>query len=66
MRFILNEKDFESIKSNIPGTQYWIEITKISEVDYSVFIHRANGSVYENGTYTKEELKTIWKMLSVK
>jgi len=63
-KFILdNNKDFESVKAKVPLTQVTLELRKIDKTYYSIFYH-ADDIVTECGTFTKQELKTVWKMMS--
>jgi len=63
--FLLSDKDFESVKSEIGETGRILEIYKVDKDDYAIFEHLGN-SVFERGTYTKKEMETIWQMLSTK
>jgi hypothetical protein len=63
-KFIFDNKDFESVKADIPKTDYHFELRKIDKIYYSIFEHIGN-SVFECGTFTKTELKTIWQMLTI-
>lgn len=65
MKFLLNDKDFDSCKANMNNGKWTFELKKTGKNDYSVFYH-TNEDVYENGTYTKEELKMLWMILSSK
>jgi hypothetical protein len=63
-RFVLDvEKNFDHTISDVPKTGCTLEIRKIDKLYYSIFQHYKD-SVYEAGTFTKEELKAIWQMLS--
>ena len=63
-RFLLAiEKDFESTQVDVKKTGCTLEIRKIDKLYYSIFQHYKD-NVYEAGTFTKEELKAIWQMLS--
>ncbi len=59
MKCILDDKDFQYIKSDP------LEIYKIDKEDYTLFYHEGD-KVYECWTFTKEELKKLWIMLSEK
>jgi hypothetical protein len=61
-KFALN-KDFESIRVNIPKAAKSFEINKIGKDEYALLEH-AGDSVGEIYTFTKEELRSIWIMLS--
>jgi len=60
--FLLNDKDFESIHATIDSDAS-MELRKVSNGRYAVFEHHG-GSVYENGVYTKQELRILWNMLT--
>ena len=65
-KFILDvEKSFDHTVSDVPKTEVSLEIRKIDKEYYSIFQHTRD-SVFECGTFTKEEWRVIWKMLSVK
>ena len=61
--FILADKDFERISAVVPNTQVTLEIMKIDKKFYSIFYHYGD-QVFEQGTFTKEELFVLWKMMS--
>lgn len=63
-KFLLSDRDFESIKSQIRNTTRTLEIMKIDNDDYGVFEHDGN-HVYERGNYTKTELRVLWQMLTI-
>jgi len=65
MKFILADKDFESIIADVPESKISIELRKLDKKFYSIFYHYGD-EVQECGTFTKEELWVIWKMLSGK
>ena len=64
-RFVLSDKDFESCKMKIGKSEKCLELFKHTKDEYVILEHRGD-SVYERGDYTKEELKTIWLMLTTK
>jgi hypothetical protein len=61
-KFILNDKDFESIKS-IDFKGKYFELTKFGKDEYILFEHIGDsvGDIY---TFTKKELFALWGMLS--
>ena len=61
--FILADKDFESVIADVPNTQVTLEIRKIDKKYYSIFYHY-NDELCEQGTFTKDELFVLWKMMS--
>ncbi len=63
--FILDQKEFESIKAEVPKSDVILEIKRIDKTLYSIFYHYKD-SVFESGTFTKPELKVLWQMLSAK
>jgi len=64
-KFALSNRDFESIKAQVSGTETVLEIIKLDNTNYGIFEH--NGDLVEEvGCYTKAELKLIWQMLTEK
>ena len=64
MRFVLNKK-IDSIRSTVPtgkGRQAF-EITETDRDQYTLYEHIGD-AVWEIHTFTKEELRTIWIMLT--
>lgn len=61
-KFALN-KDFESIRTNIPKSAKSFEINKFGKDEYALLEH-VGDSVGEIYTFTKEELKALWIMLT--
>jgi hypothetical protein len=59
------DKDFQSVKAEVPKSKpkTILEIRNVGFGSYQVLNHEGD-NVYENGCYTKEELKTLWQMLS--
>jgi hypothetical protein len=62
-KFLLSDRDFESVKSRVGNTKTTLEINKIGKDEYAIFEHIGD-SVFERDTFTKEEMKTIWQMLT--
>ena len=62
-KFLLSDRDFESIKANVKNSNISVEIRKIDNDAYAIFEHVGN-SVFERDTFTKEEMRTIWQMLT--
>jgi len=62
-KFLLSDKDFESVKSQIGNTGRRLEIRKINNGCYSIFEY-VGDSVFERDSFTKEEMRTIWQMLT--
>ena len=65
MKFILDNKDFDSSKADVPGQKTSLEIVKLNTKTYAIFEHSGD-AVGEVGCFNKEELRTIWLMLCVK
>jgi len=65
MKFILDNKDFDSVRADAPKPGTSFEIKKIGKDDYPLFYHTSD-SVFECWTFTKSEFKVVWKMLSEK
>ena len=64
MRFGIT-KDFDSAKGDIGKTGKTLELLKSDKDEYLLLEHD-RGTVEGLVTLTKEELKTLWKMMSVK
>jgi len=62
-KFALDDKDFESFKADVPGTNKTLEILKFDKDEYCVLEH-VGDNVGEIATLTKKELKVLWMMLS--
>ena len=62
-KFLLSDKDFESVKSHIGASTSTLEIRKINGGYYAIFEH-VGDSVFERDTFTKEEMRTLWQMLT--
>ena len=63
-KFLLSDRDFESIKARIGSSTNTLEIRKINGGYYAIFEHVGN-SVFERDTFTKEEMRTLWQMLTI-
>ena len=63
MKFILDNKDFDSVKADAPKPDCSFEIRKIGKDDYALFYHTRD-NVFECWTFTKFELRIIWEMMS--
>lgn len=64
-KFALNNKDVDSIKGGIPKSKKSFEIIKFSDDEY-ILLEHVGDSVGEIATFTYQEFKTIWMMLSEK
>ena len=64
-KFALNDKDFDSAKAQVPGTNKVLELLKLGKDEYVLLEHIGN-SVGELVSLTKEEFKTLWILLTVK
>jgi hypothetical protein len=65
MKFVFDDKDFDFVRANVPGQKNELEIRKTDKKYYSIFEY-SEKSVFEQGTFTKAELKILWKMLTRK
>ena len=63
-KFLLSDRDFESVKARIGSSTNTLEIRKINGGYYAIFEHVGN-SVFERDTFTKEEMRTLWQMLTI-
>jgi len=63
MKFLLNDKDFDSFKADIPNTGKTFEILKLDKDEYCLLEHIGD-SVGEIATFTKKELLVLWNMLT--
>jgi hypothetical protein len=57
-------KDFDSAKAPVKGTDSMIELVKLDSENYAFFGHNGD-NVAEIGCYNKEELRTIWQLLTI-
>ena len=62
-KFLLSDRDFESVKANVKNSNISVEIRKIDNDAYTIFEHIGD-SVFEGGTFSKIVMKTIWQMLT--
>jgi len=58
-------KDFGSARADVTGTNNTLELKRMDTDEFVVLIYTKD-SPYELGIYTKKELETLWKILSVK
>jgi hypothetical protein len=56
-------KDFFSAKAQVKDSKVVMEISKLDDESYGVFAHNGD-SVAECGCFTKEELRSIWQILT--
>jgi len=61
-KFILSDKDIESIKAKIGNTANSFEILKLDDEDYGIFEHIGD-NIIARAEFTKLEMKTLWQML---
>jgi len=65
MKFALAEKDFDSCRAETPKSKKQFRIIKTDKNEFTLFEHigdSVNG-IYE---FTYDELKTIWRMLTIR
>jgi hypothetical protein len=65
MSFILDDKQFDSQKANVPKQSYTLELKRLDPYNFAILEHDGD-HVNEIGCYTRDELFVIWKMLSEK
>ena len=63
-KFLLDDKDFESTKVGVPKSEKSFEIHKADKDEYILLEHHGDnvGEIY---SFTKSELKMLWKMLTI-
>ncbi len=62
-KFALNNKDIDSIKGGIAKSNKSFEIIKFSDDEY-ILLEHIGDSVGEIASFTFQEMKTLWMMLS--
>ena len=62
--FLLHDKNFESTKADIPGTNRVYELLNMGKDEYCLLEHEGD-SVGEIASFTKKELFVLWKMLTI-
>jgi len=62
-KFLLSDKNFESVKAQVGNTSTTLEILDLDNGYYGVFEH-VGDHVFPCGEYNKLQLKTLWKMLT--
>ena len=62
MKFEITD-DFGSAKTTIGKTGNSLEVKRLDADEFVVLLHTGD-CPYELGIYTKEELSTLWKILS--
>lgn len=65
MKFIFDDPDMEFVKADVPGDKTTLEVTKIEKDMFAIYYHSGD-NVYDCATFSKKELKVLWKMLSNK
>lgn len=65
MKFALEDKTFDGFKVKIPDTNIQFEL-KAFGADQFILFERVDENVVEIYTFTKQELKMIWLMLTTK
>jgi hypothetical protein len=64
-KFALADKDFDTVKGGIPKTGKTFELLKLSKDEYILFEHIGNHAG-EVASFTYNELKVLWMMLTIK
>lgn len=64
-KFLLDNEDFESKIVDMPDNLSRLQILKLDDREYAI-ISLVGQRAFERGVYTKEELKTLWTVLSDK
>jgi len=59
-KFLLGDKDFESIKTSVGSTT--LEIRNLNNNYYGIFEHIGD-QIFVIGELTKPQMKAIWQML---
>jgi len=62
-KFSLHDRDFDSVKAEIPKSKKVFEIIKLDKDEYCLLEHIGD-SVGEIATFTKTELLVLWQMLT--
>jgi len=62
-KFALNNKDIDSIKGSIAKSKKTFELIKFSDDEY-ILLEHIGDNVGEIATFTYNEMKTLWMMLS--
>ena len=62
-KFALNNKDIDSIKGCIAKSDKTFELIKFNDDEYILLEHNGD-SVGEIASFTFQEMKTLWMMLS--
>ena len=62
-KFALNNPDVDSIKADIPKSKKSFEIVKFNDDEY-ILLEHVGDSVGEIASFTYNEMKTLWMMLS--
>jgi hypothetical protein len=65
MKFALADKDFDSVKADVPKSEKCFEILRTEKDEYTLFLHYGDNveGIYE---FNLDELKTLWKMMTTK
>ena len=64
MKFLLRDKDFDSIRVDIPNTNRSFELLKTEKDGYTLFEH-CGDNVDAITTHNRLEWDLIWKMLTI-
>jgi hypothetical protein len=64
MKFLLNDKDFDSVRADIPNSNRSFELLKTDEDEYSLIEHGGD-NVDGLLVLTKVEWRILWQMLTI-
>jgi len=64
MKFLLNDKDFDSVRADIPNSHRSFELLKTDTDEYSLIEHGGD-NVDGLLVLTKTEWRMLWQMLTI-
>ena len=64
MKFLLNDKDFDSVRADIPNSNRSFELLKTDKDEYSLVEHGGD-NVDGLLVLTKTEWRILWQMLTI-
>jgi hypothetical protein len=65
MKFVLSDEDFESSSCYVVKSEKRLELRKFGKDEFILFEHIGD-NVNEVVSFTKEEWKTLWLMLTIR